>query len=202
MNSFLDLARNRHSIRKYRAAPVGDEAINRILEAGRLAPSGNNSQPWRFILIRDGAMKRKVAEVSGGQEWMIEAPVLVAVIADITAKMETKPVSGAPSADDPANRTLVIKAVRDSAIAADHIVLAAHDMGLGTCWVAMFEQNEIRPVLGVPENCYVVAVISIGTPDEAPKERPRLELSSIVFDERWGRHFGCDSAIVSSCRRC
>lgn len=197
MRSFLDLARRRRSVRKYRSDPVGDEVLARILDAGRIAPSGNNSQPWRFIVVRDAEMKRRLHDVAGRQPWILEAPVTVAIVGDIAAKMKEPPVGETPSIDDPAHKTVLIKTVRDATIAADHIVLAATDEGLGSCWIALFEQEEIRPVLCVPESCYVVAIVTLGYAAETPPARARHALREIVFEERWGRRgerpaFGCE----------
>lgn len=192
--SFLDLARRRRSIRKYRPDPVSDEVLSRILEAGRNAPSGNNSQPWRFIVVRDARMKQRLFEVAGRQRWILEAPVTVAIVGDITAKMKTPPVGELPSVEDARHHSVLIKTVRDATIAADHIVLAATDEGLGSCWIALFEQEEIRPVLSVPESCHVVAIVTLGWPAETPKARPRIALREIVFNDTYG-HRDPDSTL-------
>ena len=190
MGCFLDLARRRRSIRKYRPDPVSPDALARVLEAASLAPSGNNSQPWRFVVVTDAKIKERLCEVSGKQKWIIEAPVTVAVVGDITAKTKEplKPVA-TPSVEDPKNREVLLKTLRDATIAADHLVLAAEDEGLGSCWIALFEQEEIKPVLAVPENCYVVAIVTLGFPAETPKQRPRLPLRETVFREQYGRRF-------------
>lgn len=187
MGHFLELARKRRSVRKYLNDPIPEAVLSRILEAGGLAPSGNNSQPWRFIVVRNPQMKQRLYDVAGRQGWILEAPAVIAVVGDLTAKMKSPlPVGETPSIDDPRYRAVLIKTVRDATIAADHIVMAAEDEGLGSCWIALFEQEDIRPVLGVPDNGFVVAIITIGRPADNPKARPRHPLREIVFEERYG----------------
>ena len=190
MGRFLELVRSRRSIRRYKPDPIDPAVLTRILEAGSLAPSGNNTQPWRFIVVRDREMKERLCDVSGKQPWILEAPVTIAVVGDILSKIKTPPSVGAePSIDDPMQGLILLKTVRDATIAADHIVMAAEDEGLGSCWIAMFEQADIAPVLGVPPSCYVVALITLGIPAERPAPRPRHALRELVFREKYGRHF-------------
>ena len=198
MKTFLDLVKSRRSIRKYTDQEVSQEDVAKILEAGRLAPSGNNAQPWRFIVIRDPDLKNKLREVAGKYEFIIKAPVVLAVVADPRAKMKSVyDKADAPSAGTPP-MIAVIKAVRDATIAADHMVMAAQDLGLGTCWVAKYEQKDIKPVLGVPEECYVVTLITIGHAAETPKPTPRYPLAEIVFEEKYGHRVDCDAYNVRS----
>lgn len=188
MTSFIELAKKRVSVRSYADRPMPDEDVVKILEAGRLAPSGNNAQPWRFIVVRDAAIKKKLYEVSGKQQWIIDAPVVIAVIADPLAKFKDVERNEYDSLNAARKTTLLIKAVRDASIAAEHIVLAATDLGYGSCWVALFEQEEIGPVLAVPEHCYVVTLLTVGRPKETPKPgSKRHSLAELTFDERYGR---------------
>ncbi|MBN1283281.1 MAG: nitroreductase family protein [Proteobacteria bacterium] len=187
MKSFLELAKARTSVRSYRPDPMPEEDLMRVLEAGRLAPSGNNAQPWRFIVVRDAGMKFRLCEVSGDQRWIVEAPVVIAVVADPEAKLAQKDRESFRSLDSAHRGTLLVKAVRDAAIAADHIVMAATDLGYGSCWVAMYEQEAIRPVLAVPDHCFVAALITLGRAAESPEPGSRIPLAELTFDERYGR---------------
>ena len=187
MKTFLDLVRDRRSVRAFTADEVTAEELAAVLEAGRLAPSGNNSQPWRFIVVRDAGMKERLADVAGDQAWLTKAPVVIAVVADPRAKLPAAAPSQVPLPGDPAMVTATIKSVRDAAIAAEHIVLAAADLGLGSCWVAKFEQEKVRAVLGVPDECYVVTLLPIGRPAEVPAPTPRYTLAELTFEERYGR---------------
>jgi len=178
----FDAIQNRRSIRKYTPEPVSDSQVEAVLAAARLAPSGSNTQPWRFIVIRSDSQRAAVAKVSHDQKWMLEAPVYIACVAAISARIAD--YDGVPL-DEFSDLPELKQAIRDTSIAAEHLVLRATELGLGTCWVAWFKQDEIRPVLGVPDDNYVLAVITLGHPAQEPKARPRHALEDIVFQERW-----------------
>lgn len=192
MNNFLKLAKKRRSIRKFKSDPISNDALMRILEAGRCAPSGNNTQPWRFILIEDPKQRKMISAVAGEQSWIADAPVIIAVVADIRAKLKPEFRDENPSADDPKHNIVVIKAVRDATIAADHIVMAATDEGLGSCWIALFKQSEMRAALSAPDSCYVVALIPIGLANSEAVETPRHSIEEMTFSEQYGRRFSSD----------
>ncbi|MBT3182485.1 MAG: nitroreductase [Deltaproteobacteria bacterium] len=187
MKNFIDLASARRSVRKYKSDPIPGDVLDKILRTGQLAPSGNNSQPWRFIIIDDEEVKRNLCEVSGKQKWIIESPITIAIVADMKSKIKPEFRDNDISIDDQEHREVLLKTVRDATIAADHMVMAATDEGLGTCWIALFEQDDIRPVLNVPQHCYVVAIITIGYPDEAPSAKPRKPLSDIASRNSFDR---------------
>jgi len=172
----------RRSIRKYTAKPVADEKIVQLIESARLAPSGNNTQPWHFIVIRDEGIKQQIAKVSHNQKWMLTAPVFIACVADIRSRIESD-IEIILEEESPHNE--LKKIIRDTAIAIEHIVLEAVNEGLGTCWVAWFAQNEIRPILGLANDKYVVSIITIGYADEEPKPRKRKELKEIIHYDKW-----------------
>jgi nitroreductase len=172
----------RRSIRKYKDKAVSDDNIKRLLESARLAPSGSNTQPWRFIVIKSQDMREKISRVCHNQQWMTTAPLFVACVGD----MESRIGDGENSnIDETSPEEEVKQIIRDTAIASEHIVLEAQELGLGACWVAWFTQKDIRPVLNVPESKYVVAVLVIGYPDESPEQRPRKKLEDIVHYEKW-----------------
>jgi len=172
----------RRSIRKYVDKPVDDEKILRLLENARLAPSGSNTQPWHFIIIRDEEIKKRIARVSHNQKWMLSAPVFIACVADIRSRIK-------PGIeiilDEESLQNELKQIIRDTAIAVEHIVLEAINEGLGTCWVAWFIQNEIRPILGLSNDKYVLSIITIGFPGEEPKPTKRKKLKEIVHYEKW-----------------
>ncbi len=99
----------------------------------------------------------------------------IAIVADLKAKLPKNRLDEEISIDDNKHINLLLKSVRDASIAADHIVMAAADEGLGSCWIALYEQDDIRPVLDVPQHCYVVAIVTVGYPDES--RRPSRESS-------------------------
>ena len=171
----------RRSIRKFKEQPVGDDMILQLLESARLAPSGSNTQPWHFIVVKSEAAKKRLAEVSHRQKWMENAPVHIVCVADIRCRIGGDPVS----LDETSPQFELKQIIRDTAIAVEHIVLEAENLGLGTCWVAWFEQKDIRPVLNIPEDKFVVAILAVGYADEQPKARLRKKLDSIVHYETW-----------------
>lgn len=174
--------RTRRSIRKYIDKPVEDEKIFQLLESARLAPSGSNTQPWHFIIVKSESSRQKLAEVSHNQGWMLSAPVFIVCVADIRCRIEEDVDI---SLDENSSQAEVKQIIRDTAISIGHILLEAENLGWGTCWVAWFIQNEIRPILNIPADKYVVGIITLGYAKETPKARPRKKLEEIVHYENW-----------------
>lgn len=164
---FLTLARTRRSIRRYRPDPVPAELLDRVLEAARWAPSAVNSQPWHFLVLTDPERRKELsrrARLLGLVRWdhLARAPVVIAVIGDKRY-----------------NRFVTV----DCALAGMNILLAAHSLGLGSCWVGGFTQRQVRGLLGVPPDREVVGLITLGYPDENPPPPPRLPLERLVSRE-------------------
>lgn len=172
----------RRSIRKYTDKPVEDEKIIQLLESARLAPSGSNTQPWHFIVVKSEETKQKLAEVSHNQKWMLSAPVFIVCAADIRSRME-KGIDVSLNENSP--QVELKQIIRDTSISAAHILLQANNLGLGTCWVAWFIQDQIRPILNIPADKYVVGIITLGYANEDPKPRPRKKLEEIIHYENW-----------------
>jgi nitroreductase len=161
--NFTDVIEKRRSVRKYRDTPVPREKIIKILEAARIAPSAGHRQPWHFIVVEDKDTIMKLAK----QEWAATAPVMIIGLADTVASPNW--------------------CINDLGIAFEHIVLAATDLGYGTCWMGQTNREElIRELLDVPENYRPVALITLGEPDETPGAKERKSLDSIVSWEKYG----------------
>ena len=164
--------RTRQSIRRYKPDPVPDDALNRVLDAMRLAPSAGNKQPWRFIVVKDAATREQLANSTTGQEFIGHAPIII-----VACGWEDRAYSKMGG---------YWNALRvDVSIAFDHLTLAAAAEGLGTCWIGSFVEEAVRRVLGIPEEVTVIALTPVGYPDESPARRTRKELSEIVCYERW-----------------
>ena len=116
------------------------------------------------------------------QTWMMTAPTFTVAVADMAARGETEQ---GLYLDETSPHWELKRAIRDTAIAVENMLLEADAQGLGTCWVGFFVQSEIRPVLGIPGDKFVLAVIPIGYPAEQPPARPRKPLSEIVRYEKW-----------------
>ncbi|HWR61638.1 MAG TPA: nitroreductase family protein [Clostridia bacterium] len=178
----LQVVETRRSVRKYADKPVEDEKLRCLLESARLAPSGSNTQPWHFIIVKSEEARGRLAQVSHMQEWMLSAPVFIVCIADMSSRLKDKEgIFLDENSPDPELKMII----RDTSIAVENMVLEAENQGLGTCWVAWFVQEEIRPVLGIPSDKYVLAVVTLGYPAENPKPRPRKRLEDIVHYEKW-----------------
>lgn len=172
----------RRSIRKYSDKPVEDEKLIELIESARLAPSGSNTQPWHFIIVKSEATRQKLAEASNHQNWMLTAPVFIVCVADIRSRIKPD-VEISLSENSPQQELKQI--IRDTSIAIEHMVLEADNQGLGTCWVAWFTQEEIRPILGIPSDKYVVCILTVGYANESPKARPRKRLEEILHYGTW-----------------
>lgn len=169
---FLELARKRFSARGYCDKPVDDSLLDRVLEAGRIAPSACNNQPWVFIVFRDQENRRKLAPVYN-REWFLAAPVIIAVCCDRSRSW--KRADGKDYGDI------------DIAIAVDHITLAAAEAGMGTCWVGNFDHAQAREILMLPPHIDPIAFTPLGFPGPSAKtNKPRKPLDEIVHWERYG----------------
>jgi nitroreductase len=168
---YQDLIRKRRSIRKYRPDPVADADLKTVLEAARLAPSWANKQCWKYVIVTDQSTREKLAGES--RKWISEAPVIIAACADPAASGR-KP--------DMDYYTL------DIGISMEHLVLAATDLGLGTCWIGAFDEKQAKEALGVPEGIRVVAFTPLGYPAEKKEDVfARKPLGDIVFYNRYGQ---------------
>lgn len=190
--AFLRLAAMRSSVRRYLAdRPVSDADITAILEAARLAPSAENAQPWRFVVVRDPARRLRLVEESFSgiyrRSRRIDAPVFIALC-------------GVHGAVDLAGRAAGHSSytLTDCGIAGEHAVLAAADRGLGTCWIGMFDRRRARRVLEIPAGVNLIALIALGWPAdparEAPPAKGRKPLSAIAWSDRWGEPFAGDQS--------
>ena len=172
--AFLDLAEKRRSVRAYKPDEVPEELLQTVLEAGRLAPSACNKQPWRFIVVRSETVRRALG-AAYAREWFWKAPLVIAVC--------ILPKEAWTRSHDGKNY-----AMADGALAMDHLQLAAAELGLGTCWIAAFDPAAAREILGLPDGVDIVGMTPLGFPDvEAnPRVRSRRPLGETVMKERWG----------------
>jgi len=155
MKDFLTLAKERHSVRKYKDTPVETKKLNAILEAGRIAPSACNFQPWIFLVINTPDGMAKVAKGCNP----FGAPLAVIICADTTAAW----VRG-----DYKNHGDI-----DATIATDHMMLCAQDLGLSTCWICAFNPNVIRADFNIPDHLVPVNILPIGYADAEPQSPER-----------------------------
>ena len=178
----IEAIANRKSVRKYNDTPVEEEKVLKLIESARLAPSGSNTQPWNFIIVRSEETKDKIIEVDNNQQWMKAAPVFIVCVADIRCRIkEDKDIY----LDENCGLPELKQIIRDTAIAIEHILLEAENMGLSSCWTAWFAQKDIRSIMNIPGDKYVVGVITIGYSDQKGSAAPKKSLESIVRYEQW-----------------
>jgi len=171
MNMY-EIIRTRKSVRSYLPQPVEPEKLERIFNAVRLAPSANNRQEWRFIVVQDPATRKKLKSAAANQPFVEEAPVVIACCAETDGHLM---------------RCGIESYKIDVAIAVDHLTLAAVEEGLGTCWIGAFYPDQVREVLHIPEDVQVVEMLALGYPkDPGLKEKDRLPLEKILHREQWG----------------
>lgn len=182
---FLALTQARTSCRAYDPArPVPDELLHQCLEAARFAPSACNRQPWRFVVVREEALRVRLcteALLPGvPMPWLRSAPVLVALAIErelVTHRLAPV-LSGVPYH------------YVDAGIAGEHFVLAAAESGLGTCWIGWIRPKIVRRLLAIPRGVEVVGLISVGYPLAPAIPRERHPLSQTAFVEQWGHPWG------------
>lgn len=192
----------RRSIRKFLDQEVAGEDIHKILEAARLAPSGLNAQPWRFKVVQD---KEQISWLAGealkGQRWARGANVVFICCADLSRYLEDAGASVrmlrdsgilppemlagiegyVRDAEKSSTEMLRYAAATNCSIAITQMMLQAVDLGLGTCWIGMYQESAIKEEFDIPEHMAVVALMAAGYPAEDPDPRPRKAMEEIVL---------------------
>jgi len=195
---FSDVVASRRSIRKFRPENISADSIQLLLDAARLAPSGSNLQPSRFIIAQSPAAKEELGKFTP-YKFIAQAAVIFVCCADLTA-ISTKETrvgellkEGAfegvemdmnvPSAASPAMDAEMVRAYlsMNVAIAVEHIVLKAVDLGLGSCWIGRFDRDKVKDFLKLDEDIYPVVLLPVGHPDQSPKERPRFAVEKYLL---------------------
>ncbi len=168
----LDIVKGRFSVRNYLAKPVDDDTLAYILEAARNAPSAKNLQDWMFIVVRDPTIRSRLVEAAKGQRFVGEAPVVIACCGVGTDYVMT---CGQHSYSI------------DVAIAMENMSLAAHECGLGTCWMGAFYEDNVKDILGIPplEDVRIVGLMTLGYPGVTAPRKRRKPLEEIVRYDRW-----------------
>lgn len=172
----FEAIKSRRSVRAFTNEDVSEEEVSKLIDAARWAPSAGNIQPWEFIVVRDPEIKRRLSIAALHQTFIEEAPVVIVVCAN---QMRSGRGYG--------SRGVNLYCLQDTAAATQNMLLAACALGLASCWVGAFQEEEARRVLNVPNGVRPVAIISIGHPAEKPLARSRRPLSEIVHHETFGR---------------
>jgi len=149
----LEALKTRRSIRKYKPDPVPKELVEQAVDCARLAPTANNVQPWEFVVVTDAARRKAIAGLTDWGKFIADAPVCVAVLCKDTKYY-----------------------LEDGCAALENLMLAAHALGLGTCWIAGDKKDyadKVRGMLGAPAEFKLVGLVPLGYPAEQPKRQKR-----------------------------
>jgi len=160
----FDAVEKRRSIRKYLPKEIPKEQLMKLLESARLAPSGSNIQPWELIVVTDPETKRALVSACKDQDFVGECSAVVAGLDNPKAKWHKVDVT----------------------IALEHIALTAMDLDLGTCWIGAFYSEQVKEILGIPEEKNLVALLTVGYPAESPPATSRKPLEKLVHWEKYG----------------
>jgi nitroreductase len=172
---FYDVVNTRRSVRSYKPDEIPEDVLGRVLDATRVAPSGSNRQPWKYVLVKSPELRKKIATLCGGQPWIAEASIVV-VACGSDIKYDRGGYMGEMSF------------LIDSAIGLTHLILAARAEGLGTCWIGLFDNESIKELLDVPLGWNVAAVTPLGYPKEPKWTQPgkRKTIEEMVTVDEWG----------------
>lgn len=166
---FLDLVRQRQSVRKYIDKPVEREKVLNCIEAARLAPSASNGQPWKFVVVDEPGMLARVAAKTTGPFWSFNnfVPQSKVIVAIVIEKMKPITRAGAAIKDKE-------YAQYDVGIAAEHFCLQAAEEGLGTCMLGWFDERGVKELLGVPADKRIGLLVTVGYPPEGYRLREKI----------------------------
>jgi len=167
---FFDLIKKRYSVRAYQTKQVEEEKLQKVLEAANLAPTAANRQPFKIIVIHTKGKEADLKRIYH-RDWFSQAPLVIGICAlksEAWSRMDGKNYADV-----------------DVTIAMDHLILAAADLGLGTCWVAAFNPDAAREILGLPDDVEPVAFTPLGYPADEWRAKKRKSLQEIVRYEKW-----------------
>jgi nitroreductase len=205
-----DAILKRVSVRRWKEDLVERAKIDRVLEAGRRAPSWGNTQPWRFIVVQDKARRQEITKASGGQPHAASAPVLIVccgAIGDLSQKQHKQALAqlrdaGVTNWTDEfldnvllknsvfapylsGDAVMTVKAGEQLMIAVAYMTLEAVNQGLGTCWIGAITPREVHKVMNLPDDVFVPSLLPLGCPADESKPRPRKDIDQIVFWEKY-----------------
>jgi len=167
---FTELVHTRYSVRAYKSDPIEKDKLDHILEAARLAPTAANRQPFGLVVARTENIRSELKRVYD-REWFVQAPLVICACG--------YPEIGWMRYDGKSYIDV------DVAIVMDHLILAATDLGLGTCWIASFNVGAAQEVFGLPDEFEPIVLTPLGYPDDQPSPKERKKISDLVHYERW-----------------
>ena len=205
----MKVIQDRRSIREYTPEPVSDQDLDMILESARLAPSGENAQPWRFVIVKDAGMRKNLGALAGGGSGRRFTAEFVtkkmqerfsslqdeakkkAAFEKLTSGQVSAFLADAPVCIVVCGKKDVWDLPYDTSAAIENMLLMVTALGLGACWVIapcidIRDEERIKSLLDMPEGFKAISIISIGHPTRPHRPRPRLPINELVFLEKWG----------------
>jgi len=167
---FFELIEHRYSVRAYESRPVEEEKLQKVLDAARLAPTAANRQPFRIIVVKTEGRESELKRIYRA-DWFTQAPVVICACA----------VPGEAWTRSDGKEYYDV----DTTIAMDHLILAAANLGLGSCWIAAFDAAATKEILGLPDDIEPVALTPLGYPADNPRTKQRKSLAELVKYDRW-----------------
>jgi nitroreductase len=168
----FEAIKNRRSIRQFTKQDIPKEIVEQLVEAARMAPTAGNTQAYQLVIVRQEAEKQRLSMAAYGQRQVQAAPVVFVVCADLTKAGEAYGERG---------RSLYC--LQDTGAITQNILLAAYSLGLGTCWIGAFKEDDVKKAVNAPEDMRPVTLITVGYPAESPLPRPRRLPSEFVHKE-------------------
>lgn len=165
---FLELAKKRYSVRAYKSTPVEDEKLKEMLEAARMAPTGANRQSFQLIVIHTKDREEELRPIYN-KDWFVQAPIIICACAT---------TSPGQSYDEG-------RSYGNVAIVMDHLILAATNLGLGTCWIGAFNPDAARGILGLPKDVKPIVFATVGYSDDEPRPKVRKSIDELIRYEHW-----------------
>ena len=165
---FLELAKKRYSVRAYKSTPVEDEKLKYILEAARMAPTGSNQQAFQLIVVHTKGREEELRRIYD-KDWFVQAPIIICACAT---------TSPGQSYDEG-------RSYRNVAIVMDHLILAATNLGLGTCWIGAFDPKTARDIWGLPGEVKPIVFATVGYSDDEPRPKVRKSIDELIRYEHW-----------------
>jgi nitroreductase len=213
----MKVIQDRRSIREWADEPISEQDLGMILEAGRLAPSGENAQPWRFIVVKDAETRKKVGALAGGGSARRFTAEFVtnqmqerftnlqdeakkkAAFEKLTSGQVSAFLANAPLNIVVCGKKDVWDAPYDTSAAIENMLLMITALGLGACWVIapcidIRDEERIKAILDIPAGFKAFSVISVGRPTRPHRPRPRMPINQLVFSEKWGDPYYKDQA--------
>jgi nitroreductase len=212
VDATMKVIQDRRSIREFTPDPVSDQDLDMILEAARQAPSGENAQPWRFIVVKDEGMRKKMGAIAGGGSGRRFTAEFVtqkmqerftnlqdeakkkAAFAKLTSGQVSAFMAEAPVNIVVCGKKDVWDMPYDTSAAIENLLLMVTALGLGACWVIapcidIRDEERMKVLLGIPEGYKAVSVLSVGHQTRPHRQRPRLPIKELVFNEKWGEPY-------------